>query len=74
MNKHTSYRTGYDALDIHLTHDAQGWFYDGPVTCGPREVRRSGRGPCWCGSVSPQFAGALLKKLKAANLLIGDHT
>ena len=67
-----TYRTGYGALALKLTHDEQGWFYDGPVGAGPRHVRQSGRGPYWCGQVSPQFAGALLKRLRALGLLVGE--
>jgi len=58
----TVYRFGM----LTLTRDAEGWFYDGPAGCGPREVRRGGRGPFWRGRVSPQFARELLRRIRAA--------
>lgn len=50
---------------IYLYRSSDGWHYDGPASCGPRHVRRSGRGPYWRGPVSPQFAGVLIRKIRA---------
>ena len=67
----TVYRTGYDPLSITLIHTKdQGWLYDGPAGCGPKHIRKSGRGPCWRGPISAQFAGVLLRKLRERGLLV----
>jgi hypothetical protein len=42
----------------------RGWMYDGPASCGPKDVRTSGRGPSWSGLVSSAFVAALLRKLR----------
>ncbi len=42
----------------------RGWMYDGPASCGPKEIRTSGRGPSWTGLVSSAFVAALLRKLR----------
>jgi len=70
--KTKTYRTGYSDLAIKITRDGQGWFYEGPASCGPKEVRCSGRGPYWRGPISPQFAGALLRNLRERNMLVGE--
>ena len=42
----------------------RGWMYDGPASCGPKDVRTSGRGPSWSGLVSSAFVAALFRKLR----------
>jgi hypothetical protein len=44
--------------------DSGQWHYDGPASSGPRAVRYGGRGPYWRGTVTPQFAGVLLRKIR----------
>lgn len=45
--------------------DKRVWHYDGPAASGPRQVRTSGHGPYWRGSVTRQFVVTLRDKLRA---------
>lgn len=40
------------------------WYYRGPAAYGPKEVRTSGRGPYWMGSVSDAHANQLIRRAK----------
>lgn len=61
-----SYPVGFQFAwaGVRVWKDHEGWFFDGPASYGPRHVRRSGRGPYWCGPISPAFAGCLLARMR----------
>ena len=48
--------------------DGDGWRQSGPASLGPRDVRKSGRGPCWAGPVPERHVRQLLRLLPAEDL------
>ena len=56
----------YGDLRCWWTESTGEWHYDGPASCGPPEVRKSGRGPYWRGVVSQQFVTDLRRRVKRA--------
>jgi len=54
-----------DLARAGLTKSRQGeWHYSGPAGWGPKDVRRSGRGPYWEGPVTARFAATLISRAK----------
>ena len=75
LDRRVSYsarNVGIVPLQIWWAEHRKQWMFDGPSSCGPREVRQHPQGMAWTGLISARFATELRKRLAAKGIPVTE--